>query len=429
VQDPTREPTLPPGLNCGCASCTSEVLNRLATDGAGTFTCGSRINWLLDNGFHDVEEDACKQIAHDEFPDVCGPSCDPLRCDGATREPTKAPTMPPVQDPTREPTLPPGSNCGCASCTNEVLNRLATDGAGTFTCGSRINWLLDNGFHDVEEDACKQIAHDDFAGICGPDCDPLSCDGQNTIDDPDPSTLIWSDEFEGPNGSAPDPQKWGYDIGGNGWGNNERQYYTNRRENSFLSNGILNIRAVKEDFATNQYTSARLVSKGLGDWTYGRFRVKARLQQCTGLGTWPAIWMLPTDWFYGGWPDSGEIDIMEHVGYDTGKIHGSVHTRAFNHLIGTQKSGTRVVSDVGDWHIYDVIWTENKIEFIMDGIRYYTFSKVDNASYREWPFDKRFHLLLNVAVGGDWGGAGGFDPVAFEGNGQIMEVDWVRVYS
>jgi len=240
--------------------------------------------------------------------------------------------------------------------------------------------------------------------------------------------LIWSDEFEGPDGSAPDPLKWDYDIGGHGWGNNELQHYTDRRDNSFILNGVLNIRAVKENFGTNDYTSARLVTKGLGDWTYGRYRIKARLQQCTGLGTWPAIWMLPTDWVYGGWPDSGEIDIMEHVGYETGKIHGSVHTRSFNHMIGTQKSGSRVVPDVGEWHIYDVIWTESKVEFIMDGFKYYEFSKVDQASFREWPFDQRFHLLLNVAVGGSWGGAGGLDSTAFEGNGQIMEVDWVRVY-
>lgn len=132
------------------------------------------------------------------------------------------------------------------------------------------------------------------------------------VEDADPAKLVWSDEFE-VNGS-PDATKWTYDIGGGGWGNGELQYYTDRLDNVYIRDGILHIRAVKEVFAENGFTSTRMVSRGLGDWKYGRFQARARLQNCTGRGTWPAIWMLPTDWAYGGWPSSGEIDILEHVG-------------------------------------------------------------------------------------------------------------------
>ena len=132
------------------------------------------------------------------------------------------------------------------------------------------------------------------------------------VADPDPATLVWADEFEVD--GSPDLTKWTYDIGGGGWGNSELQYYTDRLDNVYISGGILHIRAVKEVFGQNEYTSTRMVSRELGDWQYGRFRVRARLQDCTARGTWPAIWMLPTNSVYGGWPDSGEIDIMEHVG-------------------------------------------------------------------------------------------------------------------
>jgi hypothetical protein len=129
--------------------------------------------------------------------------------------------------------------------------------------------------------------------------------------DPDPARLIWSDEFDVD--GLPDSSKWNYDTGGGGYGNNELQHYTNRIENAYVSNGILHVKAVKESYGGNEYTSARLVSKdpARSDWTYGRMLVRSRLLQCTARGTWPAIWMLPTDWCFGGWPDSGEIDIME----------------------------------------------------------------------------------------------------------------------
>ncbi|HKK09642.1 MAG TPA: glycoside hydrolase family 16 protein, partial [Bacteroidales bacterium] len=158
--------------------------------------------------------------------------------------------------------------------------------------------------------------------------------------------LVWSDEFN--KEGAPNPEKWGYDVGGHGWGNNELQNYTDSRANSFVQDGKLTIKAVKSN---ESWTSARLVTKGKGDWLYGRIEVKAKLPE--GRGTWPAIWMLPTDWAYGGWPSSGEIDIMEHVGYEMGKVHGTIHTEAYNHSIGTQKGGSIEVENVAtQFHVY-----------------------------------------------------------------------------
>lgn len=128
------------------------------------------------------------------------------------------------------------------------------------------------------------------------------------LPDPDPAKLVWSDEFniDGPL----DPAKWTYDTGGRGWGNNELQHYTDRIENSYISGGALHVRAVREAYGGDDFTSARAVTRGLGDWAYGRIRVRAKLGRCTGLGTWPAIWMLPTDWKYGGWPSSGEVSTI-----------------------------------------------------------------------------------------------------------------------
>lgn len=236
--------------------------------------------------------------------------------------------------------------------------------------------------------------------------------------------LVWSDEFDYE--GAPDPEKWGYDVGGHGWGNNELQYYT-EGGNAKVADGKLVIEARKEDYENRRFTSTRLISKGKGDWLYGIVRVKAKLPR--GKGTWPAIWMLPTDWEYGGWPASGEIDIMEHVGYDMNKILGSIHTKAYNHSIGTQKSGGITVSNVDtEFHEYAIEWLPDKIKFFVDDELYFTFRPADFKTapdYKDWPFDKRFHLLLNIAVGGNWGGAQGVDEDIWP---QTMEVDYVRVY-
>ena len=233
-------------------------------------------------------------------------------------------------------------------------------------------------------------------------------------------TLVWNDEFDG---SSVDLTKWSYEVNGDGGGNNELQYYTDLPTNSFIENGQLIIKAIYEKYNSRYFTSARMRSKYKGDWTYGRIEVLAKVP--TGVGTWPAIWMLSTDWEYGGWPESGEIDIMEHVGYDPNVIHGSIHTLAYNHTIGTQKTATLTIpTATSEFHLYAIEWFEDHIDFYIDDYKYFTFTN-ENKGWPYWPFDKRFHLILNLAVGGDWGGAQGIDVNAFPAQ---MEIDYVRVY-
>jgi len=154
--------------------------------------------------------------------------------------------------------------------------------------------------------------------------------------------LVWSDEFDTP--GAPDPSRWSYDVGGGGWGNHELEFYTrDRRENARVEDGHLIIEARPERWEKRNYTSARLVTKGKGDWTHARIEVRARLPK--GRGSWPAIWLLATTQGRLRWPDDGEVDIMEHVGFDPGIVHGSIHTRRYNHIIGTQKTATIAVPD------------------------------------------------------------------------------------
>jgi len=244
----------------------------------------------------------------------------------------------------------------------------------------------------------------------------------NTATSYDKLSLIWQDEFDYQ--GFPDPAKWSYDVGGHGWGNGEKQYYTKeRKENVWVKDGKLYITARKENYERNKYTSARLVTKNNGDWLYKRIEVRAKLPQ--GRGTWPAIWMLPTHFEYGQWPGSGEIDIMEHVGYDMEIVHGTVHTKSFNHSINTQKGSSMYVEDVHKkFNTYSIEWYPNEINFFINNIHYFTF---DNRmeTWREWPFDIPFHLILNIAIGGGWGGVKGIDDSIWP---QTMEIDYVRVY-
>ena len=235
------------------------------------------------------------------------------------------------------------------------------------------------------------------------------------------STPVWADEFS--TDGAPDPVKWGYDIGGSGWGNNELQYYTNSTNNASVANGILSVTARKEFRDGKNYTSARLVTKNKGDFLNGRIEVRAKLP--SGRGTWPAIWMLPTDWEYGNWPNSGEIDIMEHVGYDPTRVHFSIHTEAYNHTKGTQKSTNRIIpTAMSEFHKYRVDWTPYAVRGYFDDEFIFEFVNEGKGS-PTWPFDKKFHLLLNLAIGGNWGGVNGVDDTIFP---VIFEIDYVRVY-
>lgn len=247
----------------------------------------------------------------------------------------------------------------------------------------------------------------------------VSCASKST--DSHPAAPAWSDEFN--YSGLPDSSKWSYDVGGHGWGNNELQFYTaSRPENARVENGNLIIEAHREDWEGKNYTSARLVSKGKGDWTYGRIEVRAKLPK--GLGTWPAIWMLASTTPL-AWPDDGEIDIMEHVGFDHGRVHGSVHTKKYNHVAGTQKTAQVMVPDCSEnYHVYGLNWTKDSIHVSVDGKDYFHFAN-EKTGKDAWPFDQPFHLLLNIAVGGNWGGMKGVDENIWP---QRMEIDYVRVW-
>ena len=238
-------------------------------------------------------------------------------------------------------------------------------------------------------------------------------------------SLVWSDEFDYE--GLPDSSRWSYDTLGNayGWGNRELQYYTAQRDsNAWVSGGFLNITAHKERYKGFDYTSARLVTKGKGDWLYGRVEVRAKVPG--GRGIWPAIWMLPSDNAYGGWPHSGEIDIMEHVGFEPDSIFTTVHTGAFNHSIGTDVgAGVWMPTSETEFFVYGIEWYPDRIDFFIDETKVFTFENSGQGA-AEWPFDQRFHLLMNVAVGGNWGGAQG---IAEDICPATMVVDYVRVYS
>jgi len=243
--------------------------------------------------------------------------------------------------------------------------------------------------------------------------------------------LVFADEFD--TGSAPDPRHWRYDAHRNaqGWYNNEKQYYAvTRPENARVEEGRLIVEARSEnladaglkDFGGQKYSSARLISAGPGAWTYGFYEVRAKLP--CGRGTWPAIWMLPADETV-TWPEGGEIDIMEHVGFDPGVVHHSVHTRAFNFSRGTQQTTSgKVDGACSAMHRYQLLWTPNRLVFGVDDAPRFLFDKKRDGRDR-WPFDQPMNIILNIAVGGDWGGRKGIDAAAFPAR---MEIDYVRVY-
>lgn len=245
-----------------------------------------------------------------------------------------------------------------------------------------------------------------------------------TIKTPADRKLVWSDEFD--KDGSPDLTKWSYDVGGNGWGNNELQYYTKeRKENARVENGKLIIEARQETYQGNAYTSARLLTKNTATWTYGTFEIRAKIP--TGRGTWPAIWMLGQNISSAGWPQCGEIDIMEHVGFDPNVVHGTIHSEAYNHVKGTQKGGqTTIPTATSDFHTYTINWTADQLDFLVDNTVYYTVNKATlGSNTAQWPFVQPFFLILNVAVGGGWGGQKGVDETIWP---RRMEVDYVRVY-
>jgi len=237
--------------------------------------------------------------------------------------------------------------------------------------------------------------------------------------DPKYTNLIWQDEFDA--AGAPLDNNWGYDIGtgNNGWGNGESQYYTDRADNVTVADGVLKIIAKKESHEGSEYTAARLKTEGKFDFTYGRVDVKAKLP--SGGGTWPAIWMLGSNFSTVGWPACGEIDIMEHKGNEPGNIGAAIHTTSSSG--STVNTGNVDVSDpMTEFHVYSVIWSENQITFLVDDESFYTYRPA-SKDQSTWPFDASQFLILNIAMGGTLGGE--IDPGFTE---STMEIDYVRVY-
>jgi beta-glucanase (GH16 family) len=230
--------------------------------------------------------------------------------------------------------------------------------------------------------------------------------------------LIWQDEFDKP--GLPDAGRWNYEVGL--IRNNERQYYTRERPaNARVEDGVLVIEAHRESYQGADYTSASLTSRS--SWASGRIEVRAKLPR--GRGTWPAIWMLGVNIRDVGWPACGELDIMEHVGFDPGRVHANIHTTAYNHVQGTNKGNSRLVPGVDeDFHVYSAIWSPAQIDFLVDGQRYFTFAKEPGGD-AVWPFDKPQYLILNLAIGGSWGGQQGIDEAAFPTR---FLIDYVRIY-
>jgi beta-glucanase (GH16 family) len=241
-------------------------------------------------------------------------------------------------------------------------------------------------------------------------------------------TLVWSDEFDLPNGSAPDPSKWQYALGGNGWGNKELETYTDRKENSKIVHGQLVITALRESFTgsdniTRDYTSARLLTRGKFSQAYGRF--EARIKIPFGQGIWPAFWLLGDNIGETPWPACGEIDIMENIGREPQTVHGTIHGPGYSGDGGIGSPYSLSDARFADsFHVYAVEWEPKTIRFYVDDHLYRTITETDLPAGKPWVYDHPFFILLNLAVGGAWPGY----PDSSSTFPQSMEVDYVRVY-
>ena len=261
--------------------------------------------------------------------------------------------------------------------------------------------------------------------------------GSLVIHDPFPQppggkwTLVWNDEFSGADGSSPDSSKWTYDTGGKGWGNQELEYYTKRKENARIEKGNLVITTRREtytgaDGVTRDYTSARLKTQGLFAQAYGRFEARIKIPE--GQGMWPAFWMLGEDIPSAGWPKCGEIDIMENVGKEPGTVHGSLHGPS---TAGSTSDLTSIFNlpagqnFADDFHLYAIEWEPDMVRFYVDSNLYATFNSSQWPAGGKWVFDHPFFIILNLAVGGNWPGS----PDASTRFPQSMLVDYVRVYT
>lgn len=237
--------------------------------------------------------------------------------------------------------------------------------------------------------------------------------------------LVWSDEFDG---DALSTEKWLFETGAHGWGNNEWQNYV-ADSNVEVSDGTLKIIAEKVGSGqkVGDYTSTRLNSKET--FTFGRMEIRAKIPEHKGNGIWPALWMLGNDIQTVGWPQCGEIDMMEYVSFDPNTVHFTIHSTANNHTNGTQKGSGPITLETieEEFHNYGLLWTDDYLKFYIDEIDnvVFTFEKPNAPNAQNWPFSKPFYFLMNIAVGGSWGGQQGVNDAIFPA---VMEVDYVRVY-
>ncbi|MDO3695518.1 family 16 glycosylhydrolase [Wenyingzhuangia sp. chi5] len=237
----------------------------------------------------------------------------------------------------------------------------------------------------------------------------------NVLVDENVLSLVWSEDFDVD--GKPNEDNWDYEIGrGNGgWGNNEAQYYTARSSNVSISNGILKITVKKENYYGAEYTSTRIRTKGKFEFKYGVIEVRAKLP--SGGGTWPAIWMLGANFEAVGWPSCGEIDIMEHVGNDQDRIHGTLHYPG--NYGGSANTNSTIIPNVSsEFKTYKTIWNENEIKFYTDDLLIHSFSNSSSV-----PFNHPFYMILNVAIGGSFGG-----QIDSDFTESSMEIDYIKVY-
>ncbi|MFY9343331.1 MAG: glycoside hydrolase family 16 protein [Planctomycetota bacterium] len=257
-----------------------------------------------------------------------------------------------------------------------------------------------------------------------------ACSGAPSPDEPGPGRerlelprhaerLVFAEEFDVD--GAPDPANWGYEVGR--IRNGELQHYTAERRNARIANGVLVIEAHREDHEGASFTAASVITKGKATFRHARIEVRAKMPR--GRGVWPAIWLLGVNFDEIGWPQCGEIDVMEFVGFEPRVVHANVHSEAYNHMRGNGR-GTRIpLADPSDaFHVYGVAWDRERMVFTLDGAVTFTVAN-DGTGVASWPFDQPFYLLLNLAVGGSWGGQQGVDESVFP---QRLEIDWVRVW-
>lgn len=236
--------------------------------------------------------------------------------------------------------------------------------------------------------------------------------------------LVWFDEFNTPVPAMPQETAWRYETGGNGWGNNELQFYVAGKHEAdtlaYISDGTLKIKALEKAEGGKKYVSVRMNTRK--SWLYGYFEARAKLPG--KRGTWPAFWMMPVN--FKSWPLDGEIDIMEYVGYRPNIVQSSIHTKAYNHVAHTEKTATQEIKNAEtEFHVYGLEWTPDYITGYVDGQPYFTFKNDGKGNKETWPFNAPFYLKLNLAIGGNWGGSKGIDPAVCPA---VYEIDYVRVY-